>query len=92
MLALLFKKKGKEGKEEKKKAVDTTLLSNVKRLVIDGKEYMVKEVKGITEQFIIIEDIYGNIISIPIDRLRDEEVKKKLGVFLGDHRARAVLL
>lgn len=94
MLSLLFKKKENkvEKKGEKGKSVDTSLVSGVKRLVIDGKEYMVKDVKGITDQFIIIEDLYGNIISIPIDKLKDEEARKKFGVFLGDHRARAVLL
>ena len=68
MLDLLLKDKRKRKGRERPKVELVQPITPSKKVVIDGKEITVKEIKQVTEDAIVVEDLNGNIKVIPLKK------------------------
>ena len=71
MFDLLLKKKKKVDKSKPRIEVAEQVFPS-KKVVIDGKEMTVREIKQITDDAIIAEDLQGNIVVIPIRKVKED--------------------
>ena len=78
MLGMLLKKR--KGRERPKIELAQSVVPS-KRVVIGGKEITVKDIKQITEEAIIVEDLQGNVVVIPLRR-GEEDVGNVRAVLL----------
>lgn len=85
----LLKRRKKDVKKEG--GYDLRLYNSVRRVVVDGREYLIKEVKGVTDTHLLAIDVNGELVSIPIYKLQVGR-KDQEEMVLNDYRDRAVLL
>jgi len=70
MFDLILKKKKMDKSKPRIEVAEQVFPS--KKVVIDGKEMTVREIKQITDDAIIAEDLQGNIVVIPIRKVKED--------------------
>jgi hypothetical protein len=67
MLDLMLRSRKRKSKE-RPRVEPAQLVMPSKKLIVDGKEITIKEIKQVTDDSIIAEDLRGNIVVIPLKR------------------------
>ena len=69
MLDLLLRdRRRRRGRRERPRVELVQPITPVKRLVVDGREIVVRDIKQVTEDAVVVEDLSGNTVVIPLRR------------------------
>lgn len=68
MLDLLLRDKRRRGRRERPRVELVQPITPIKKLVVDGREVVVRDIKQVTEDAVVVEDLSGNTVVIPLRR------------------------
>jgi hypothetical protein len=65
---LLRDKRRRRGRRERPRVELVQPVAPVKKLVVGGREIVVRDIKQVTEDAVVVEDLSGNTVVIPLRR------------------------
>jgi hypothetical protein len=68
VLDLLLRDKRRRGRRERPRVELVQPITPIKKLVVDGREVVVRDIKQVTEDAVVVEDLSGNTVVIPLRR------------------------
>jgi hypothetical protein len=65
---LLRDRRRRRGRGERPRVELVQPVTPIKKLVVDGREIVVRDIKQVTEDAVVVEDLSGNTVVIPLRR------------------------